>query len=65
MMNFNPLIRDKVAEFKASSPDFTFCQIVLSTLRQIKINFEPTDLLHIEDEDFYIAMEKAIKKEEV
>lgn len=63
-MNFNPLIRDRIAEFKASSPDFTFCQMMLSTLRQIKRDFKQVDLFDIEDEEFYTAMGKAIKIEE-
>lgn len=63
-MNFNPLIRDRIAEFKVSSPDFTFCQMVLSALRQIKRDFSQEDLLSISDEDLYTALGKSIKLEQ-
>lgn len=63
-MNYNPLIRDRIAEFKVSSPDFTFCHMVLSALRQIKRDFSQEDLLDITDEEVYTALGKSIKIEE-
>jgi hypothetical protein len=66
-MNYNPLIRDKVKEFKQSLPEYTFGEMLFSAISIIEkkndTKIKKSDLLSITDEDFYTALDKAIKKE--
>lgn len=64
-VNYKVFIREKLNEFHTVFPEYTFSQVILSVLkcREDFHNFQKTDLLSITDEDFYTAIENALKKE--
>lgn len=66
-MNYNPLIRDKVKEFKQQLPKYSFGEMVFSAISIMEKSkgeqIKKSDLLEITDEEFYTAFDKAIKKE--
>jgi len=66
-MNYNPLIRDKVKEFKSQLNAYTFGEMLFSAISIIEktkdFKFSKKDLLNLTDEEFYTALDKAIKKE--
>jgi hypothetical protein len=66
-MNYNPLIRDKIKEFKQQLPEYSFGEMVFSAISIMEKSkggqIKKSDLLEINDEQFYTAFDKAIKKE--
>ena len=64
-MNYRVVIDDKMQEFKARIPEYTFAQTVFAALKQIDnfVDFKKSDLLSISDEDYYTAIENAYRKE--
>jgi ribosome-associated translation inhibitor RaiA len=64
-VNYKVFIREKLNEFHAKLPDYTFSQVILAVLKCTDNfqTFQKSDLLSITDEDFYTAIENALKKE--
>jgi hypothetical protein len=64
-MNYRVVIEEKLGEFKATFPEYSFAQTVLAGLKQLEnfSTFTKGDLLSITDEDFYSAIEVAFRKE--
>jgi hypothetical protein len=64
-MNYRVLVDEKLLEFRSKIPGYTYTQTVLTVLKQMDgfQDFQKSDLLTITDEQFYSAIESAIRKE--
>lgn len=64
-INYKISLREKMNEYHKLFPDYTFSQIILSTLKYTDgyEGFHKHDLFSLSDEDLYTAMENSLRKE--
>lgn len=63
-LNFKPLIEEKITQFLEQNPEYTYGQLVYSVGAALgkRVN-RKSDFLNISDQDFYTALDLAMKKE--
>lgn len=69
-INYKPMVFRKLEELKEVTGEFSFGEVLYCFLRKPMLNQKPIDvdiswIREIKDRDFYTALEKAKKSEEI
>lgn len=66
MINYKPLVVEKIKEFGSKFPEYSIGEILYSTFGILKAgeDLKTSNLLKIKDSTFYTALEMAMKREE-
>jgi len=64
-INYKISIREKLNEYHKLFPDYTFSQIIFSSLKYLSNyeTFHKHDFFSLSDEDLYTAIENSFRKE--